>query len=439
VLVCTVALACAAWAAPAWGQLSTYIGQRPIAGDAHRHAGSADSERELGATPPTCPHESGACRARSAHRARLADVDWLSPSFHDYLLTGEPNAPAYRFWTDPASRPRVDPTFGLHRDAFPLGFADFALGGSVSPPWNEVASLSSVAETRSVPGSFAAIAGREYTAPLFLGRANHKTVVPRGATDRICGSLSEQGKRHRCATESDLYRWSAAQGAALIQAHPGEFTPYQAQWHPVSEPRGMSDAFVFGIEILNDAGVQWEDGYRNALDAGYRFFPAYGSDVHHMQGGVPDCSDGAPPTLEHGATVCWTPDADWDAGDLVDAMRDRDCYVSRGWKPTLQVDACAAISVPPGASCIGPPTRMGGTLDAPGNFLRVRVHARATTCATGRSAAAHAAGGARGERRPARRLVHQLLRRRKRHHRRSLQLGHGAARRARRRALRACV
>lgn len=373
-LVCVVALVSAALATPAFGQLSTYLGQTPIAGDSHRHAGSADSERLLGAIPPACPHESGQ-PAALFDRARLAGVDWLSLAHHDYLLTGDPNAPAYRFWIDPTSSPRVDPTWGYTVTPSPLGFPDFALGGSVSPPWNEIASLSSAADTRNVPGSFLAIAGREYTAPSFLGRPNHKSVIPRGATDRICGSLSEQGKRHRCASESDLYRWSAAEGGALIQAHPGEFTPYQAQWHPLTAPRGISDVFVFGIEILNGDGVQWEDGYRNALDAGYRFFPAYGSDVHHMQGGVPDCSDGAPPTIEHGATVCWAPGAAWDRVDLVNSMRDRACYVSRAWKPTLQVDACAAVSAPPGASCVGPPAQMGAILDAPAHFLRVRVHA----------------------------------------------------------------
>jgi len=374
-LGCAVALVCAAWATPVRAQLSTYNGRTPIAGDAHRHAGSADSERMLGELPAACPHESGLPSALY-DRARLAGVDWLSLAFHDYLLTGDPNAPAYRFWTDPASTPRVDPTWGYTVAPSPLGFADFALGGTVSPPWNEIASLSSVADTRTLPGSFLAIAGREYTAPVYRGRANHKTVIPPGATDRICGSLSDQGKRHRCASESDLYRWSAAEGGALIQAHPGAFTPNQAQWHPLSEPRGISDVFVFGVEIGSAAGTQWEDGYRNALDAGYRFFPAFGGDVHHMQGGVADCGDGAAPTIEQGATVCWTPSGAWDREDLVGAMRDRACYASRAWKPTLQLDACGATSTLPGASCLGPLVRMGGTVEAPSHWLRVRLHAR---------------------------------------------------------------
>ena len=374
-LACASAFIAVALANPARAQLSSYSGRVPIAGDSHRHAGSAVSESEIAAVPPICPHETGLPSALY-DRARLAGVDWLSLAFHDYLLTGDPNAPAYRFWVDPASVPRIDPTWGYTVLPSLDGFVDFTSGQSVWPPANEIRSHASVADTRNAPGAFLAIAGREFTAPTYRGRINHKVVVPPGSTDRICGYQSSQGKRHRCADESALYRWSAAGGIALIQAHPGEFAPYQAPWHPLSEPRGISDVFVYGVEVGSDAGLQWEDGYRAALDAGYRFFPAYGSDQHHLQGGVPGCGDGATPTLANGATVCWLPDASWDRPGLVAAMRDRACYFSRAWKPTLQLDACAVGSGAAGAACTGPRVAMGGLVDAPARALRVRVFAQ---------------------------------------------------------------
>jgi len=254
-------------------ELSSYAGQTPVAGDDHRHAGSAESERVLATSPPGCPHESGS-PAALFDQARLYGLDWLNVSSHDYLLTGDPNSPAYRFWIDPASAPRSDARFGYVVRPNPLGFPDWLHGGVVSPPWSEATSLSTLAEARSTPGRFAAFAGREFTAPAYRGRVNHKVVLPPDGTDRICGYQSSQGKRNLCANESDLYRWSARIGAALIQAHPGAFSPYQAEWDPVAEPRGISDAFVSGIEVANASGLSWEDGYRNALDQGDRFFPS---------------------------------------------------------------------------------------------------------------------------------------------------------------------
>jgi hypothetical protein len=374
-LVWTGLLVAAGWSSPALGQLSTYGGKVAIAGDAHRHAGSAVSELELAASPPTCPHETGLPSALY-DRARASGMDWLSLAFHDYLVTGRPDAPAYRYWIDPASTPRVDPIWGYTASPSTDGFVDFARGTSVAPPWNEIASHVSVAETRDQPGSFLAIAGREFTAPLYRGRANHKTVIPSGATDRICGYQSSQGKRQRCENESALYRWSAARNVALIQAHPGSFAPFHAPWHPVTEPRGISDAFVYGVEVSSASGLQWEDGYRAALDAGYRFFPAFGSDDHHLQGSVPGCSDGNAPTLARGATVCWLPDANWSRPALVDAMRARACFASSAWKPLLQLDACPTQGSSPGQGCSGPLVTMGSIVSAPANRLRVRVWAR---------------------------------------------------------------
>lgn len=374
-LVCTGLLMAAGWASPALGQLSSYGGQIAIAGDTHRHAGSALSELEIASVPPLCPHETGLPSALY-DRARSSGVDWLNLAFHDYLLTGDPDAPAYRFWIDPSSEPRIDPTWGYTVAPSSDGFVDFARGTSVAPPWNEIASHASVADTRDQPGSFLAIAGREFTAPPYRGRSNHKTVIPSGATDRICGYQSSQGKRQRCENESALYRWSAARNIALIQAHPGAFTPFQAPWHPTSEPRGISDAFVYGVEVSSAAGLQWEDGYRAALDAGYRFFPAFGSDDHHLQGGVPGCSEGVEPTLARGATVCWLPDSSWSRPELVDAMRARACFASSAWKPLLQLDACPTQGSIPGQPCSGTLVTMGNTVNAPAHRLRVRVWAR---------------------------------------------------------------
>ena len=256
---------------------------------------------------------------------------------------------------------------------------DFEHGVTVAPPWNEIASHASVADTRDQPGQFLPWRAASTPRPRILGRDNHKTVVPSGATDRICGYQSSQGKRQRCENESALYRWSAARNIALIQAHPGAFTPFQAPWHPLSEPRGLSDAFVYGIEISSVSRVQWEDGYRAALDAGYRFFPAFGSDLHHLQGGVPDCGDGSAPTLADGASICWTSDASWDRAKLVGAMRDRACFVSRAWKPELQMDACARPAA--ARSCSGAPIPMGGLSTTPTSACAC-ASSRETTCAT---------------------------------------------------------
>jgi hypothetical protein len=363
-------------AVSARAQLSSYAGQVAVAGDDHRHAGSAESERVLAASPPGCPHESGPAAALF-DQARLAGFDWLNVSAHDYLLTGDPNAPAYRWWTDPASAARTDARFGYAVRPNPLGFPDWLTGGVVSPPWSEVTSLSTLADARSAAGLFAAFAGREFTAPEYRGRVNHKVVVPPSATDRICGYQSNQGKRNLCANESDLYRWSARIGAALIQAHPGEFSPYQAEWDPVAEPRGITDAFVSGVEIANAAGLTWEDGYRNALDRGYRFFPSYGSDSHHMHDAGGSCNPGGPPSLADGAAICWVGSSAFTRADVVSAMNARACYVASHWKPELQMDACAlGVPGPYGSVCIGAPVRMGSRLYVTTGRVRVRLFAR---------------------------------------------------------------
>src|SRR5262245_13772276 len=95
----------------AHAQLASYNGLTPIAGDAHRHAGSAEAERAFRANPPQCPHEAGD-GTTLWQRARANGFDWLSLSYHDTLLTGDRQNPAYLYWTSPDATPRVDPQFG---------------------------------------------------------------------------------------------------------------------------------------------------------------------------------------------------------------------------------------------------------------------------------------------------------------------------------------
>ncbi len=372
---------------------SPYSGLQPIAGDAHQHSGSLlnhfQAHQHLTGQESACPHAFGDPIGLFDHHHSVG-YDFAILSHHDRApnggLTGDPdgrgvggNEGAYQWWTDPASQPILDSGGNPVVTPDPAGLRDYDLGGYVSPPWNEAASLSTAAEARNDPaGGFLALSGREYTnsssmaeGPL-AGEGGHKIAVLPGLSDRICGRLRGwQGDFHECEDEGELYRWVHDEGGVLIQAHPrwgwiNGMTPF----HPVTAPAGMSDIFVHGVEVAQAGFIEWEDAFQRALQHGYRVFPSFGSDAHRwnlLDLPVEGCSNSSPPSPKLGALVCWVPDGVATRQDLVDAMRARHCYVSRSRRATLEYEMRDDPA--------DPPVPMGSLLDVADQEVTLRISA----------------------------------------------------------------
>ena len=130
----------------------------------------------------------------------------------------------------------------------------------------------------------------------------------------------------------------------------------------------MSDLFVHGIEIASTRRPVWEDSYQDALAAGHRLFPSFGSDIHHIGTsafGV-GCYNGNPGPAR-GAAVCWVPENDATRLALTAAMRARNCYASAGYKPVLQFEAWDEPT--------DPPTPMGSLLAVTDSEATIRITA----------------------------------------------------------------
>jgi len=376
---------------------SAYAGLSAVGGDSHQHAGSLLAHfvayRKQAGLAYSCPHNFGDPLAVYAAQ-RSAGYDWSSLAHHDRAtdggMTGDPHGysvfgslpGAYQWWTDPSSTPLVlsDGSPPIVPD--PDGLPDYDNGGTVSPGWNEALSLSSAAEAANDPaGGFVAFAGREYTttspsSPPDLGQGpkqgGHKVVVLPGVTDTICGPLApnEQGRPNDC-DETELYDWVDDEGGILIQAHPsqwlsGTFT----RWHPGTARGGLTDVFVQGAEVASASSLSWENAFQVALQNGYRFFPAFGSDKHNLnvQALLPSCSNQPAPGPQNGATMCWVPSGGMTRATIIDAMRERRCYYSRSHKPTLEYE----IRNEPA----DPPLPMGSLVSVPDHVATIRVTAR---------------------------------------------------------------
>jgi len=228
-------------AAVAAEPFAAYEGWRPVAGDTHRHAGTAYSvlayARNL-AGQGSCPHEWGDPTA-ILMRAKKDGYDWLNLSFHvgvsgivkpdktPHRLVGSARDPAYLFWSDPVRRPILDTEGNFRIDPSPLGFPDFERGGAVDPPYNEALSLASAANNMTANGVFVAFAGREFTTVAFTpqggkaGQGGHKSALFPGDLDTSCGITDDPKNGRECESESELYRWAAREDGVLIVNHPG--------------------------------------------------------------------------------------------------------------------------------------------------------------------------------------------------------------------------
>ena len=324
----------------------------PVAGDEHQHAGSLREvytayKRQAGLPGGYCPHQFG--RPLDLYDANdAAGYDWLVLAHHDFLMTGDPDSAAYRWWTNPTSLPLRLANGDPFITPIAAGLPDEVGGGSVVPGWNEALSLSTAAEKKnSTASDFVAFAGREFTTLAVepegaaAGEGGHKVVLVPGATDRICGPSETlaQGAANAC-NETQLYEWVYDLGGIIIQAHPGDWKPGMTRWHPVSAKAGMADLFVQGVEVASAGGLAWEHGYQTALGNGFRLFPSYGSDRHSLQIaelGI-GCGNNAPPSLDQGAVLCWVPTGGMTPSSILDAMRNRRCYYSRSHKPRLEYE-----------------------------------------------------------------------------------------------------
>ncbi|MBM4337219.1 MAG: hypothetical protein FJ108_15155 [Deltaproteobacteria bacterium] len=368
----------------------------PLAGDVHRHAGSADSHLKLAAG--VCseggtgdPHERGLNVAVYA-ALRTAGYDWGNLSYHDFAISSGEQSRTYRDWIAPGPARGVDETFGYQVIPSTAGFPDWTRCGSGAPAdqpcagstgANEALSHSTAAELANARGVFAAFSGREYTNGVSL----HTIAIPAGPTDTICGLDRDASNpssplplADRCANEGELYAWihrSAAEhgggDGVLIRAHPEDpAQPGAWSWHPVYLPGGFSDRSIYGIEVGRQfaVGATWEATFQKYIARGYRLFPAYGSDAHRLHHDRVGCYGDERPQLGTGATICWADAAAgaWGRPELIDAMRERRCYYSSAFEPRLELEACNTAASP---ACVA----MGGNLDSPDGRVRVKVRA----------------------------------------------------------------
>ncbi len=362
----------------------------------------------MSSPPPSeanCPHESGLNLA--IYRAlEDADYDWGNLSYHvagAFDLTADPNSATFKRWAV-EERSRIDGAYGYCTPTSRDGLPDFTsapqsnwleapgVPGSpicssayavVDPPWNESVSHSTAATARSVPGSFAAFSGREYTA------ARHTIAIPPGDSRTPCTTVSSGNPNppDACPSETELYRWVNRYGpGVLIRAHPsdgndgdGDEGPV-TRWNPLGTPQersGFSDEWIQGIEVgggLGFPGLAWELSFQNMTRLGYRLFPSYGSDFHRYHELIPavGCPGNSPPSLTRGAVVCWAADTtnSWNRLSVIDAMRRRRCYYSLAFKPDIQFEACALS----GGTC-GTQVPMGALLSSASGTVRVRLKA----------------------------------------------------------------
>jgi hypothetical protein len=381
--------------------LPSYGTMIPLAGDDHRHAGSAASHLKL--ARGVCsdiglgnPHERG-LNIAVYDAMRNAGYDWANIAYHDYAISVGSTNLTYLDWIGPGPARAVDPTFGYQVIPSTKGFPNWTQCGDGGPAYqpcsgstgaNEALSHSTAADLRNEPGHFAAFSGREYT----NAAEPHTIAIPTGDTDTVCGigvytaaSPPDQTAglppADKCSSESDLYAWihrsQADHGGGdgvLIRAHPEDPTFASGEnWHPVYRPFGFSDRSIYGMEVgkLYGIGPQWEGTFQKYLAKGNRLFPSYGSDAHTLHATTPGCSGNELPFLDSGATICWVdaPAATWDRPDLIDAMRERRCYYSSAFKPRLEVEACGEAS---GSTCVP----MGGQIDAANGRIRVKVRAK---------------------------------------------------------------
>jgi hypothetical protein len=400
-------------------ELPTYLGQRAVAGDAHRHVGSAGSHLDLAMQPPTClpiytsdpraTHETGLSIAIYRH-LREQHYDWANLSHHEDRMTSAPSSAAFARWKREAVG-RSDSQYGYCTPTSSVGFPSFSaatLGNwlrepnlatappptcsrayqTVIPAWNEPLSDSSAAAAADVPGSFAAFSGREYTPP--NGSGAHTVAIPPGSTDTICRSSAslkpDFRTEDRCTDETALYRWIYRFGdGVLIRAHPfdgddGAGNPgVVVRWNPngaPSERSGFTDRWISGVEVGNAAGgLAWEHSFQKLAELGYRLFPSYGSDLHRLHALPGPDGTSCPGAHEsrpyQGAAVCWADDSPgpWSRQGIVEAMRQRRCYYSRSFRPSLEVEACALSS----GTCAGPIVQLGGMLTTTSSTVRLHV------------------------------------------------------------------
>ena len=369
----------------------------PLAGDDHRHAGSAASHLKL--ARGVCndiglgnPHERG-LNIAVYDALRNAGYDWANLAYHDYAISVGSANRTYLDWIAPGPARSVDPSFGYQVIPSTKGFPDWRQcgdGGPAAQPCigstgaNEALSHSTAADLRNDPGHFAAFSGREYT----RGTNPHTVAIPAGDTDTVCGlyeytidQTAPVPLADRCSSEGELYAWihrsQADHGGGdgvLIRAHPQDPNSQDGQnWHPLYSPSGFSDRSIYGMEVgkVYGVGPQWEGTFQKYLAKGNRLFPSYGSDAHTLNDTTPGCFGNEVPHFGSGATICWVdaPAGTWDRPDLISAMRARRCYYSSAFKPRLEVEACGAA---PDSACVP----MGGLIDAPNGDIRVKVRAK---------------------------------------------------------------
>lgn len=376
--------------------LPSYSTLVPLAGDDHRHAGSAASHLKLAVG--VCsdiglgnPHERG-LNIGIYDAMRGAGYDWTNLSYHDYSISvGEQNR-AYLDWIAPGPARAIDSVFGYQVVPSPSGFPDWTRCGDGGPDdqpcfgstgANEAMSHSTAANLRNVPGQFAAFSGREYT----NGSNPHTVAIPAGDTDTVCGLYQNSYDQTApipaadwCANEAELYAWihrsalnHGGSDGVLIRAHPEEpESPAGQNWHPLYRPSGFSDRSIYGMQVgkLYGIGPQWEGTFQRYLAKGHRLFPSYGSDAHALHQTMSGCFGGDAPHLKAGATICWVDSsgAPWDRPQLISAMRERRCYYASAFKPRLEVEVCGETA---NSACV----QMGGLIDSPGGNVRVKVRA----------------------------------------------------------------
>jgi hypothetical protein len=362
---------------------ASHAGWRLVAGDAHRHAGTAQSlvAAERVASGGRCPHEYGEPMAIYAG-AREAGYQWLNLSYHvgvgnivkpdgtPHTLVESPIDLAFKAWTRPARAPIEDARFGYVIRPDSGGFPDHVRGGFVQPGYNEPLSLGTAADASNLDGEFIAMAGREFTTRHLTpvggeaGQGGHKTVLLPAPATAGCGVALTRSARPRCRSERDLYTWLEAQGGLAIQAHPGG----NAVWLPADarHPGGLSDRFVVGVEVgtRNRFRPTWEHAYQRALGQGLHLFPAYGSDLH-LLGGPDACAPGGHGNPSEGSTLCWVTAVARDG--LMDSMRARRCYYARSHAPALRFELRNESA--------GRYRAMGSRISEPASEVSVRIEA----------------------------------------------------------------
>jgi len=356
-----------------------YADRAPKAGDVHVHAGSIDALRRCDSG--TDPHNLGH-PGWIYDWARAAGYDWVNIAHHDHLLTGLESAAAAEWWTSPAiTGTRSGGGSYVHQPS-PAGLPDFStslvnplpIDPTQANPWDEFYSLGTAANyyVDQFP-EFGAFSGSEFTTQFptpgnldcgGLGQANcggHKLTILPGSTHPLCaasdGNATANLDPSQLCTEYDLFAYAATEGAAIVQAHPGDangpavFAPV----HPSNSPGGFTDSSFHGIEVASKLTVtsgtgkiwthnyqvdeSYERAYHQAIRGGYRLFPAFGSDVHPS--GCGNVSVGTELlTPNNGSTVCWVDEPAGTTADrsaIVAAMRARRCYFSRAFKPRFEL------------------------------------------------------------------------------------------------------